>query len=135
GAPNGGGVIKINEVESNGGIPGDWVELYNAGTAAIDLSGYIFKDNDDTHSYAIPSGTVVAPGAYYMLEEAAFGFGLGAAEATRLYLPGATTIVDSYTWTAHAPTTYGRCPNGTGAFGTSATSSKGAANDCGSGSG
>ncbi len=25
-------VVKINEVESNGGMPGDWVELYNAGT-------------------------------------------------------------------------------------------------------
>jgi len=135
GASTGGGLIKINEVESNGGIPGDWVELYNAGTAPIDLSGYIFKDNDDTHSYTIPPGTVVAPGGYFMLEEAAFGFGLGAAESARLYLPGATTIVDSYTWTAHASTTYGRCPNGTGAFGTSATSTKGAANDCGSSGG
>ena len=135
GAPSGGGVIKINEVESSGGIPGDWVELFNAGTAAIDLSGYVFKDNDDTHSYAIPAGTVVAPGAYYLLEEAAFGFGLGAAESARLYLPGATTIVDSHTWTAHATTTYGRCPNGTGAFGTSTTSTKGAANDCGGGGG
>jgi len=135
GASTGGGSIKINEVESNGGIPGDWVELYNAGTAPIDLSGYIFKDNDDTHSYAIPLGTVVAPGGYFMLEEAAFGFGLGAAESARLYLPGATTIVDSYSWTAHASTTYGRCPNGTGAFGTSATSTKGAANDCGSSGG
>ena len=135
GATSGGGSIKINEVESNGGIPGDWVELYNAGTAAIDLSGYVFKDNDDTHSYTIPSGTVVAAGAYFMLEEAAFGFGLGAAESARLYLPGATTIVDSYTWTAHASTTYGRCPNGTGAFGTSTTITKGAANDCASSGG
>ncbi|MEI9947686.1 MAG: lamin tail domain-containing protein [Pseudomonadota bacterium] len=135
GATSGAGLIKINEVESNGGIPGDWVELYNAGSAAIDLSGYVFKDNDDTHSYAIPAGTIVAPGAYYVLEEAAFGFGLGAAESARLYLPGATTIVDSYTWTAHASTTYGRCPNGTGAFGTSTTITKGAANDCGSSGG
>ena len=131
GASTGGGLIKINEVESNGGIPGDWVELYNAGNAAIDLSGYIFKDNDDTHSYAIPVATVVAPGAYFMLEEAAFGFGLGSGDSARLYLPGGTTIVDSYTWTAHASTTYGRCPNGSGAFGTSLTSTKGAANDCG----
>ena len=36
----------------------------------------------------------------------------------------------SYTWTAHAATTYGRCPNGTGAFATTAASTKGAANDC-----
>lgn len=135
GTTSGGGIIKINEVESNGGVPGDWVELYNAGTASIDLSGYIFKDNDDTHSYTIPSGTVVAPGAYFMLEEAAFGFGLGANESARLYLPGGTTIVESYSWTAHASTTYGRCPNGSGTFGTSATVTKGAANDCASSGG
>ncbi|MEI9935602.1 MAG: lamin tail domain-containing protein [Pseudomonadota bacterium] len=133
GAMSSGGVIKINEVESNGGVPDDWVELYNAGTAPIDLSGYIFKDNDDTHSYALPSGTVVAPGAYYVMDTgtAGFNFGLGAADSARLYLPNGTTIVDTYSWTAHAATTYGRCPNGTGAFTTTASSTKGTANDCG----
>ena len=39
--------------------------------------------------------------------------------------------VDSYSWTAHAvATTYGRCPNGTGAFTTTAASTRGAANVC-----
>lgn len=129
------GKIVFNEAESNGGIPGDWAELFNVGSAPIDLSGYVFKDNDDTHVYTLPAGTVVAAGAYYVLEEAAFGFGLGAQESVRLYLPGGTTLVDSYSWTAHATTSYGRCPNGTGAFGTSLTSTKGAANDCGSSGG
>ena len=140
GTASGGGIIKINEVESSGGLPDDWVELYNAGSAPIDLSGYIFKDNDDTHSFAIPAGTVVAPGAYYVLDTltvstpSGFNFGLGGADSARLYLPGGTTIVDSYTWTAHAASTYGRCPNGTGAF-VATTSSKGVANDCGGGVG
>jgi len=133
GATSGGGTIKINEVESNGGTPDDWVELHNVGTSAIDLSGYIFKDNDDTHSYTLPTGTVVAPGAYYVMDTGStgFNFGLGAADSARLYLPNGTTIVDTYTWTAHAATTYGRCPNGTGAFATTASSTKGTANDCG----
>jgi hypothetical protein len=122
--------IKINEVESNGGTPGDWVELFNAGSTPADISGWVFKDNDDTHIYAIPAGTVVAPGAYYLLEEAAFGFGLGAGDSARIYTPLAATLVDSYTWTAHAPITYGRCPNGSGPFVPTA-STKGAANDCG----
>ena len=137
GATGGGGIIKINEVESNGGTPDDWVELYNAGTQAIDVSGYIFKDNDDTHSYAIPANTVVAPGAYYVMDTgtAGFNFGLGAADSARLYLPGGTTIADTYTWTAHATTTYGRCPNGIGAFATTVSSTKGGANDCGSSAG
>jgi hypothetical protein len=123
--------IKINEIESSGGVPGDWAELYNAGSTTVDVSGWIFKDNDDAHSYAIPAGTNIAPGSYFLLEEAAFGFGLGSGDSARLYDETGIALVDSYTWTAHAATTYGRCPNGTGGFVTTASVTKGAANDCG----
>jgi len=122
--------VKVNEVESSGGTPGDWVELFNTGASAVDISGFIFRDNDDTHTYLIPAGTTIAAGGYWVLEEAAFGFGLGAAESARLY-NAAGSIIDTYSWTAHATTTYGRCPNGTGAFVTMNTTTKGAANDCG----
>ncbi len=123
--------VVINEVESSGGMPGDWAELYNAGTAMADLSGWIFKDIDDTHVYVLPNGTVLAPGAYLVLDEAAFGYGLGASDSARLFDATGTTLVDSYTWTAHAPTTYGRCPDGTGAFQATGAATKGAANNCG----
>ena len=122
--------VVVNEVESNGGVPGDWVELFNRGAVAVDLSGWIFKDNDDTHVHVIPAGTSIAPGGYLMLEEAALGFGLGAADSARLFDASGLTLADSFTWTSHATTTYGRCPNGTGAFTTMTTVTKGAANDC-----
>ena len=128
------GSVVVNEVESNGGVPGDWVELFNRGAVSVDLSGWIFKDNDDTHVYTIPGGTSIAPGAYVMLEEASLGFGLGAADSARLFGAGGLTIADSFTWTSHAATTYGRCPNGTGAFATTTTVTKGGANDCTGGS-
>ena len=124
--------IQINEVESNGGTPGDWVEIINNGTSAVDLSGWRFLDNDDTHvPYVVPAGTIIAPGGYLVLEEAAFGFGLGAPDSVRLF-DASGALYQSYSWTAHATTTYGRCPNGTGAFITTASSTKGAANACGS---
>jgi hypothetical protein len=127
--------IKINEVESNGGTPGDWVELYNPTAASVDVSGWIVKDDDDTHIYKIPAGTTIAAGGYLVTEEAGFGFGLGAPDAARLFSPF-NVLVDSYSWTTHATTTYGRCPNGTGAFTTTVASTKGAANSCtGSGAG
>ena len=56
--------VKINEVESSGGTPGDWVELINNGASAVDLSGWIVKDNDDTHVFTIPAGTSIAAGGY-----------------------------------------------------------------------
>ena len=123
--------IKVNEVESNLGLPGDWVEFYNTGVAAVDLGGYEFRDNDNTRQYIIPANTVIQPGGFLVLEEAQFGFGLGAGDQARLFAPGGVTLVDSYTWTAHASTTYARCPDGTGAFQTATTSTKGTANDCG----
>src|SRR5690606_32414879 len=39
-------------------------------------------------------------------------------------------VLDEYSWTAHAATTYGRCPDGTGAFATTTAPTKGAANQC-----
>ena len=121
--------LRISEVESNGGTPGDWTELYNPTAAAVDISGWSFKDNDNTRTFAFPAGTVIPAGGYYVVEEAAFGFGLGAADEARLFNPFGV-LVDSYAWTAHAATTYGRCPTPTGAFVTTAASTKGAPNDC-----
>ncbi len=123
-------VVKVNEVESNGGTPGDWVELYNTSDAAVDLAGYVFRDNDDTRGYTLPTGLSIPARGFLVLDEAQFGFGLGAADAARLFAPGGTTVVDSYAWTAHATTTYARCPDGTGDFRTSTSSTKGTANDC-----
>ncbi len=122
--------VKINEVESNGGSPGDWIEIINNGTTTVDLAGFTVRDNDDTHNYLLASGTTLAPGAYLVIEEAALGFGLGGADSARLF-DRSLRLVDGYDWLTHATTTYGRCPNGTGAFATSASSTKGAANDCG----
>jgi hypothetical protein len=126
-------LVVINEVESSGGTPGDWIELYNAGSVAADVSGWKLKDNDDAHAfYVLPSGTTIAAGGFLVIEEADLGFGLGAADSARLFLPDGTTLASSYDWTAHATTTYGRCPDGTGAFTTTTASTKGAANACGS---
>lgn len=130
GAPNDCRVlVVVNEVESNGGVPGDWIELYNRGTSVVNLSGFVVKDNDDSRTTTLPAGTTIAAGGFLVIEEAQLGFGLGAADAARLFEPSGA-LVDSYTWTAHASTTYGRCPDGTGPFATTAFATKAAVNDC-----
>jgi hypothetical protein len=121
--------VKINEVESSGGTPGDWVELVNTGASPVDVSGWVVKDNDDTHAFTIAAGTTMAAGAFLALDVDPV-FGLGSADSARLFLPDGTTLVDSYSWTSHAATTYGRCPDGTGAFVTTTAPTKGAANAC-----
>ncbi|MDM4763851.1 lamin tail domain-containing protein [Galbitalea sp. SE-J8] len=133
--------IRINEVESNGDT-NDWVELYNAGPTGVDISGWILRDNKDTDALPVPASTTLAPGAFFTLvtDDAAndgtpANFGLGAPDSARLFLPDGTTLIDGYAWDTHAGTTYGRCPDGTGAFVTTVASSKGGANACTSGGG
>ena len=134
-APPAPDALRINEVESTDPSVLDFVELINNGPAA-DIGGYVIKDNDDTHAFTLPAGTTIAAGGYYVADTDAGsggpGFGLGSADSARLFAPGGAPLVDSYSWTAHAvATTYGRCPNGTGVFTTTAASTRGAANSCG----
>ncbi len=121
--------VVINEVESSGGTPGDWVEIKNLTSQAFDASGYVVKDNDDSHVFTVPAATTIPADGYIALDVDPV-FGLGAADSARLFAPDGVTIVDQYSWTSHAATTYGRCPDGTGSFAITSSSTKGTANDC-----
>src|SRR5262245_17249751 len=77
--------IHINEIESNGGDPGDWIELINVGSKPANLSGWSIRDNDDTHTYVLPAGTTIAAGGSLVLDEETFDFGLGSADSVRLF--------------------------------------------------
>lgn len=129
-APNDCSPVRLNEIESSGGTRVDWVELVNIGTSPVDVSGYVIKDNNDSRTFALPAGTIIQPGAYLAVDvDVTGGFGLGEADSARLY-DTTGVLLDSYSWTAHAATTYARCPDGLGGFETSKTPTKGAVNDC-----
>ena len=58
---------KRSLVDTALGTP-DWIELYNAGTAALDLSGYGISDNmKDLHKFVLPKGTTLGAGEYLVL--------------------------------------------------------------------
>ena len=79
---------------------GDWIEIKNNTSAAIDLTGYVFKDSKNDHVYDFPSMTL-APNAYYVISNdlllfgnrhpevqnvtGPFVFSLGGTDALRLY--------------------------------------------------
>ena len=95
--------MVINEIESSGGSPGDWVELFNKGTSAVDMSGWMFRDSDDTRAYTLPAGTIIAAGGYLVLDETTnFSFGLGQPDSARLFAADGVTVIDSHTWMTHA---------------------------------
>lgn len=129
--------VVVNEVETSNGVPGDWIEFVNIGETDVDLSGFVVRDSDDSHVAVIPDGSVIPAGGFWVAEESFLGYGLGVNDSARLYLPGGFTLVDEHVWSAvpggtHAPTTFGRCPDGTGDWTVTTAPTKGAANDCSS---
>jgi len=114
------GKIVINEVQTKGGFIADWVELYNAGGTAVDISGWVFKDDKDKHAIVFPKGTVIEPGGFYAFHtevdtpDGSEGFGLGEVDEARLFKPGGNDLVDSVNWKSHTRFTWGRTPDGEG---------------------
>lgn len=124
-----GNPVRINEVESNGGSPDDWIELVNPTATILDVSGLVVKDDDDAHAYAIPANTTIAAGGYLVIEGSELGFGLGGGDTVRVFENDA--LIDDTTWGAgHAAVTWGRCPDTTGPFAVTAASTKGTPNVC-----
>lgn len=115
-------VIVINEINYHSGEkenPGDWIELYNRKNEIIDLSGWIFMDENEDHIFSFPSGTEIEPHGYLVLCEdiASFrlvfpevgnaignlGFGLNnGGESLRLYAPG-KIMIDRVTYDDEPP--------------------------------
>ena len=62
--------IVINEINYNSSDefdPGDWVELFNIGERAVNISGWILKDNDDLHEFVFPEGSVIPHHGYVVV--------------------------------------------------------------------
>lgn len=123
--------IVINELAA-AGDPADWVELHNPGSSAVDISGWLFRDNDDTRAYTFPAGSTIPAGGYKVIERDAngFDFGLGASDSARLY-DASDRLVDQTSWVdGESPigASWGRLPNGSGPFKTLFSPTPGAAN-------
>ncbi|MCA0445779.1 MAG: CotH kinase family protein [Bacteroidetes bacterium] len=114
--------IYFNEINYNsaaGTNTGDWVEFVNPELFEADVSGWIFKDEDDAHIFTFPNGTVIPPGHFLVLAERpdtllkrfpgipvlsvplTFGFS-GAGELLRLYKPSGI-LIDSVRYSDSLP--------------------------------
>jgi hypothetical protein len=114
--------LVINEINYNAAEtfdPGDWVEVYNPHPYTLNISGWVFKDEDDTHAFTFPQGTTIEANGYLVLctNGVAFaslfpevdnfigdtGFGLaGGGELIRIYNPEGT-LIDQVTYDDVAP--------------------------------
>jgi len=62
--------VVVNEINYNSNVDfdtGDWIEFYNNSEVGIDISGWRFQDNNDSHKHFFPEGTILGPQAYLVL--------------------------------------------------------------------
>ena len=125
--------VVINELESDcEDAVSDWVEIYNAGSSDVDISGWYLYDNDPvghaTDITPVAEGTVLAPGGFYTFEiNKDFTFGLGKNDKATIFDKDGV-VIDEFEYTGHAAGVYARIPDGTGDFVDFATSTKGKLN-------
>ena len=131
-------VVLMNEIFSRGVTEDpDWIELYNASTVAVDLSGYKIYDSGGQSGSKpkkeIPAGTIIQPGEFFVMvvdDEDESGFGLSSGGEQVWFENAAGVIIDDITFPALAETeSYGRYPDGTSNLQILSIVTKGAAND------
>lgn len=114
----------------------DYIELYNAGAAAVDLSGMFLTDSlTSTQKWQIPAGTTIAAGGYLLVwadSEPAEGplhasFGLSAGgESAGLFqtVANGNGLIDGFSFPSPGTdVAYGRTPDGGATLGTLASPS------------
>ncbi len=62
--------VVINEVfyKSSESIkPGDWIELFNAGSTSVNLKDWMFSDTQDDSAFIFNDNLLLSPGAYHVI--------------------------------------------------------------------
>lgn len=123
-------LVRLNEVLANaasvrdGGVVTDWVELYNTGATAVDLSGAALSDDiANPRRFVFAVGTTIPANGYLVVHFnllAATGFGIKANGGTLYFSDKPANgggVIDSITYGIQAADfSIGRSPNGTGAW-------------------
>jgi len=119
--------LLITEVMSNPLVEstGEYVELYNAGSTAVDLAGMTIWDGDAVdplEGFNLATDTILGPGEYALIldssyagqytipagalllttDDAAIASGLALDDTLTLFEPDGVTIVDSFSWPFNA---------------------------------
>jgi len=69
--------VVINEINYKShelSDAGDWIELYNASSSSIDISGWVVKDKGESNLFVIPDGTFIDANGFIVLAESPVKF-------------------------------------------------------------
>jgi hypothetical protein len=60
-------ISEVNYHSDSANTTGDWFELYNAGSASVNLSGYRLRDQNQLNLFIFPNGISVPAGGYLVV--------------------------------------------------------------------
>lgn len=60
-------VSEINYNSDPSADAGDWIELHNIGSTALNISGWKVRDSQDNHNFVFRTGTVIAANGYLVV--------------------------------------------------------------------
>lgn len=125
------GDIVINEFAIDADT--QWVELYNKGAAAVDVSGWILDDaGSPSQKFVIPNSTILTPTEFKVFESSLFNFNSASADEVRLF--NGVMLEDSYAYENSTAIQYsfGRQTDGGGIWVVFQTPTKGGTNNAAS---
>ena len=107
--------VVLNEFLANSDAPfKDFIELYNPGTQAVNLSGAWLSDSLSTNKYRIPEGIVLEPKSFAAWDETELGFALRAAGGEIMFVnSNSTRVIDAIVYGPQSSnSSRGRPPDG-----------------------
>jgi hypothetical protein len=134
GAPS----IVMNEIYSRGTPDNpDWIEIYNNSANPVDVSGYSVYDSGGQSGAkpkkTFPAGTVIPAFGFFVIvtdDADPSGFGMSSGGEEVWFENAAGNVIDNVIFPAFAETqSYGRIPDGSGAWAILDNITKGAPND------
>lgn len=110
----------------------EWIELYNPSDEEANLTGYILDDlvGGGGSPYTIPLGVIIPAGGFLVFNQSTVVFMMNNdGDTVNLIMPDGITVQDSHTYSSSSnDVSYGRNPDGAGAWTTFAAPTPGASN-------
>ncbi len=123
--------VVINEYLAHTDLPYvDYIELFNAGTSPVDLSGAWLSDEAGTNKYRIANGTTIPARGFLAFDQTQLGFALSAdGESIFMMNSNETRVLDAVTFRGQANgVSEGRYPDGAPGFQSLSSVTEGTAN-------
>jgi hypothetical protein len=111
--------VMINEYLAHTDLPDtDYIELYNSGTQAVDISGCGLANTVATNEFFVPPGTILQPGGHVSYDQATLGFSLSAGgDEVFFWAPDFSNVIDAVRFDAQVNgVPSGRIPDGAPTF-------------------